>query len=437
MPPHIQNALKANEPDWRRQSGSLAFAQQSLGDRALQFELFPPLTEGCPITSTPAEQYPLEVAFRYERVDPRLFDQPPLPGLDRWAPLLPPLMPGLSLGEGGTALVESPRLAQWANLKTQLYVKDESANPTWSHKDRLNLCTVSAAVASGAPGVAVASSGNHGASAAAYAARAGIKCIVVASTGVAPAMRQFITAYGATLVTVPTDARWPVLRELVRGTGFQPVSNLTHFHTGHPFGPEGYKTIAYELFLSLGRRVPGAVVVPTGAGELLYGVWKGFKELRLLGLTNRTPRIYSAEPAARGPLARAMAAGKRMAEVSPRPSLASSIMVTVSSYRGVAALEESNGQALLVDDDEMIAARDELARDGQWQELSGAIGIAALRRAVREGAEFEGPVVAILTSSGLKDVQNGPEIDSGNGVDYTEIVRQLAETGIAFRAPAQ
>ncbi|MGE4012085.1 MAG: pyridoxal-phosphate dependent enzyme, partial [Alphaproteobacteria bacterium] len=258
--PHAPQAKISN---WHRNSASLAIAQQSMGDRNLQFALYPPLTAGCPITSSAEAQFPLEIAYRYERVDPRLFDQPPLPGLDRWAPLLPPLLPGLSLGEGGTALVESPHMAAWANLKTELYVKDESANPTWSHKDRLNLCTISAAVASGAPGVAVASSGNHGASAAAYAARAGIKCIVVASHGVAPAMRQFVAAYGAALVTVPMEARWPVLRELVKRTGFQPVSNLTHFHTGHPFGPEGYKTIAYELFLGLGRRVPGSVIVPT------------------------------------------------------------------------------------------------------------------------------------------------------------------------------
>ncbi|MGE4011903.1 MAG: threonine synthase, partial [Alphaproteobacteria bacterium] len=93
--------------------------------------------------------------------------------------------------------------------------------------------------------------------------------------------------------------------------------------------------------------------------------------------------------------------------------------------------DESNGRALIADDDEMIAARDVLARDGQWQELSGAIGLAALRRAVRNGMEFEGPVVAILTSSGMKDVQNRPEAEmQGSGVDFAEIERQLAQAGI-------
>jgi len=417
--------------DWRHSSASLAYAQQSMGDGKSQFDLYPVLTAGCPRTSTEAEQFPLELAYRYDQVDPSIFEQPPLPGLDRWAALLPPLMPGLSMGEGGTALIEVPRIAQWAGLKSKLYVKDESGNPTWSHKDRLNLCTVSAAVASGAPGIAVASSGNHGASAAAYAARAGMKCIVIASPTVPPVFQQFIKAYGAALITVPADARWPVLRDLVARTGFHPVSNLTRFHTGHPFGPEGYKTIAYEIFLDLGRQVPGAVILPTGAGEMLFGVWKGFRELKLLGLTDRVPRICSAEPAARGPLARAIAAGKAMVEVEARPGIAASLMVTVNGYRGVLAIRESGGLALTVDDAAIVAARDALAQDGQWQELSGAAGLAALRHAMRAGQHIEGPVVAVLTSSGLKDVQDSaqPVINEGE-LNWSNVDRQLAEAGI-------
>lgn len=417
--------------DWRHNSPSLAYAQQSMGDGKSQFDLYPPLVAGCPRTSTEAEQFPLELSYRYDQIDPSLFEQPPLPGLERWAALLPPLMPGLSMGEGGTALVEVPRIAQWAGLKSRLYVKDESGNPTWSHKDRLNLCTVSAAVACGAPGIAVASSGNHGASAAAYAARAGLKCIVVASPAVAPVFQQFIKAYGAALVMVPQDRRWPVLRDLVARTGFHPVSNLTRFHTGHPFGPEGYKTIAYEIFAGLGGEVPGSVLVPTGYGELLYGVWKGFKELVLLGAAARLPRLYAAEPAARGPLARAIAAGRKMIEVEPRAGLASSVMGTVNSYRGVLAIEQSGGQALLVSDEEMLETRRVLAQDGQWQELSGAAGLAALRAHLRAGVEFEGPVVAVLTSSGLKDVQDSAEPVTAEGeLNWNNVDRQLAEAGI-------
>lgn len=410
--------------DWRTEGPSLAYAQRSLGQGAPIFDLFPVLVAGCPRTSSENAQYPLEIDYRYDRVDLSLFEQPPMAGLDRWAPLLPPLAPGLSMGEGGTALIEAPRLATWAGLDTQLFVKDESGNPTWSHKDRLNLCTVSAAVAMGASGIAVASSGNHGASAAAYAARAGIKCVVVSSPSISPVLKQFIAAYDATLVIVPQAERWPVLNDIVRRTGFHPVSNLTRFHTGHPFGPEGYKTIAYELFLELGRQVPGAVVVPTGYGELLYGLWKGFKELKLLGLTSRLPQIFAAELTG-GPLTHAMTKNLDMAEVEAQPSLALSIAVSVTGYRSVLALRESNGAVLQLGDQDLLDARDALARDGQWQELSGVTGLAALRKARQAGIQVDGPVVAILTSSGLKDAQLEAASAIDGKLDWSRIDRQL------------
>jgi threonine synthase len=83
-------------------------------------------------------QYPLEIDFDYARVSRDIFHQPPLSGLQRWAPLLPPLVPELSLGEGGTALIPSHRFARWAGLDGPIWLKDESRNHTWSHKDRLN-----------------------------------------------------------------------------------------------------------------------------------------------------------------------------------------------------------------------------------------------------------------------------------------------------------
>ncbi len=111
------------------------------------------------------------------------FERAPFAGLARWGELLPPLAPGLPMGEGGTPLVTAPRLSDWAGFEGKVYIKDESRNPTGSHKDRLNLCTVSAAVFSGAPGVTVASSGNHGAAAAAYAARASLPCVLFITEG--------------------------------------------------------------------------------------------------------------------------------------------------------------------------------------------------------------------------------------------------------------
>ncbi|WP_223167788.1 threonine synthase [Nonomuraea sp. SYSU D8015] len=376
-------------------STSLATGQRSLGDRTTEFPLFPPLTRGCPKTSTDEIAYPLEVVYDYARVDPRLFDQEPGADIARWSPLLPPLA-APTLGEGGTPLVEFDGV----------HVKDESQNPTWSHKDRLNRVAVSAAVAAGAPGVVVASSGNHGASAAAYAARAGLPAIVLTSAGSPPAVQAFARAYGARVVSVPVESRWPLLREVVDRLGYHPVSNQTVTHTGHPFGPEGYKTISYELYRQLGGKVPAAVLAPTGYAELLYGVWKGFTELRLLGLTGAVPQMFSCETAAGAPHAHALATGAPAAIVDMGPSDAYGIAGTVGGHRGVLAVRESGGEAVRVTDDEMRQAQRDLARQGMWQELSGAAGLAGYRRLRRD---FDGPVVCIATSSGFKDVGVGAE----------------------------
>jgi threonine synthase len=382
---------------------STAIGQRSLGDPSLVFPLWPPLVNGCPRTSSIEMQYPLEIAYEYERVPREIFRQPPLPGLLRWAPLLPPLVPELSMGEGGTPLVESARMGRWAGLDGSIWLKDESRNPTWSHKDRLNYCIVSAAVASGARGIAVASTGNHGVSAAAYAQRARLPCVVISTAQAQPAFEHFQAALGGIFLVVPPEERWPALRRIVQETGFMPASNLTRFHTGNPFGPEGYKTIAYELFAQM-RDVPGTVVLPTGYGEMLFGVAKGFRELEELGASNRMPRIVSAEPAVRGPLAYAMAHNQAAAEVSGPASLAAGIACTVSSYRGAVALREGAGRALTCQESTLVEAARELGREGLWQEYSGVAGLAALREAKQRGETIEEPVVTVLTSTGLKEM---------------------------------
>ncbi|MES4901508.1 MULTISPECIES: pyridoxal-phosphate dependent enzyme [unclassified Streptomyces] len=376
---------------------SLATGQRSLGDPAVHYSLWPPLTNGCPRTSTDAVAYPLEVDYAYDQVPADLFGRPAAHGLERWAPLLPPLAaPGL--GEGNTPLVR---------LTDGVYVKDESRNPTWSHKDRLNRVAVSAAKASGAHGIVVSSSGNHGAAAAAYAARAGLPCAVFASPHAPPAVASFIRAYGAVVLTVPHESVRALARRVVAEFGYHPVSSFTDTaHTGHPFGPEGYKTIAYEIFLDLGE-TPEAVYVPTGYGELLFGVWKGFHELTLLGLADRTPRVYACEPAAAGALATAIRTGRPAAEVPVGPTEAYAIDCAVGSYRGVVAVRESGGAALTVTDGQMAAARAELAAQGLWVELSSAAGLAGLRARQEDPAadarDASGPVVCVATSSGFKD----------------------------------
>ncbi|MFF3338138.1 pyridoxal-phosphate dependent enzyme [Streptomyces flavidovirens] len=402
-------------------SPSLATGQRSLGDPEVRYPLWPVLTAGCPATSTPSMSYPVEVDYAYDDVPGTLFHPTrDKGGIDRWAPLLPPLhAPGL--GEGRTPLVE---------LTDGVWVKDESRNPTWSHKDRLNRCTVSAAVGSGAQGIVVASSGNHGASAAAYAARAGLRCVVLASAGAPPAVQSFVDAYGAVVLPVPEHERWSLMRQIVDRLGYHPVSNLTAAaHTGHAFGPEGYKTVAYEIYTELG--VPAAVFVPTGYGELLFGVWKGFAELVRLGLADRTPRMYACEPAAGAPLAAALDRGVPAATVPVGPTSAYAIDCPVGGYRGVVAVRESGGRALRVSDAEMVAARAELAAGGLWAEVSSAASLAGLRQLAPPSGE--GALVCVSTSSGFKDMGVGTNpLEPVSSSDWATVAGRLRAVGISL-----
>ncbi|WP_406055042.1 pyridoxal-phosphate dependent enzyme [Streptomyces sp. NBC_01077] len=392
---------------------SLATAQRSLADPSVRHPLWPPLTQGCPVTSTDEVAYPLDIDYAYDEVPADLFTRPAAHGLERWAPLLPPLAaPGL--GEGNTPLVELP---------DGVWIKDESRNPTWSHKDRLNRVAVSAAVASGARGIVVSSSGNHGAAAAAYAARAGLPCAVFTSPDAPPAVASHLRAYGATVLTVPYASVRPLMRRIVEELGFQSVSSVTDAgHTGHPFGPEGYKTLAYEIALALGR-APAAVHLPTGYGELLFGVAKGFQELVRLGVTHSVPRMYATEPAAAGALTEALRTGRPVARVPVGPTTAYAIDCEFNSYRGVVAVRDTGGAARTVTDDHLAAARAELSAQGLWCETSAAAGLAGLR--AHGPRENDGPVVCVVTSGGYKDVATARETYAPMAPDWSTIEAAL------------
>ena len=296
----------------------------------------------------------------------------------------------------------------------EVYVKDEARNPTWSHKDRLNLAVSSTALIVGATGIVAASSGNHGGSAAAYSARAGLTGVIL-STPRPPTVASFIQGYGQFAIAVPdVETRWRLMGRLVDELGYHPASNQTVPPTNHPFGSENYKTIAYELYLQLGRRAPEAVFVPVGFAELIFGIHKGFTELRRYGLIDTLPRMIACEPAAGAPLKRALEQDNPPAYVETGPSDAYAITVPVNSYRGVVAVRESNGAALAITDEAMRIAQEHLRRNGIWAELSAAISIAGLNF-LDELELGEGPLVCINTSSGFKDVGVGtnpiPEID--------------------------
>ncbi len=402
----------------------------AIGQRCLfcreTYALYPPIVEGCPACASDTFKAPLELTYDYPG-DAAWLPEAPLPGLTRYARMLPPLVEAVSMGEGGTPLVPLPAIPD--DPSSEIFVKDESRNPTWSHKDRLNLSVVSTALALGAAGVVAASSGNHGASAAAYAARAGLQAVIL-STPRPPAVASFIQAYGQFVIAVPdVETRWRLMARLVKELGYHPASNQTLPPTNHPFGSESYKTIAYELYLQLGRRAPSAVFVPVGFAELLFGVYKGFTELQRYGLITTLPRMVACEPAAGAPLKQAIELQEPTAFIEAGPSDAYAIAVPVNSYRGVVAVRGSDGAALAISDSEMLAAQHRLRRAGMWAELSAAISVAALAHAPHLDLGG-GPVVCINTSSGFKDINVGTnpiiEIDGS----WESLRREMEKCGL-------
>ena len=363
--------------------------------------------DGCPACARPDFRAGLTTEYDYDAIRTSLVaDSFAEPGIGMWRyRRLLPVTDGAhetALGEGGTALVPLPNLAAASGLGG-LWVKDESRNPTWSFKDRHAGVTVSMARQFGASMLVASSSGNHGAAVAAYAAAAGIQCVVLSYAGLSHGAAALIQAYGAVLAITTRDGRWQIIREGIERLGWFPATNFTDIPTNGAFGHEGYKTIAFELHEQLGGQVPDYVLVPTSYAEGLYGIWKGFNELSLLGLTDRIPRMVACEPLG-GPLGAAwQSRSTPIAHVPATSTVARGIGGTVNSYLGIAVLEASNGLVAQASDEEILAAQSQLARQGIFAEPAAAASLAGLRVLASEGAIGPGDrAVLISTSSGLK-----------------------------------
>ncbi|MBI1848526.1 MAG: pyridoxal-phosphate dependent enzyme [Candidatus Rokubacteria bacterium] len=327
-------------------------------------------------------------------------------GLWRFGALLP--VAGtrpVSLGEGATPLIHLERLGRRLGLP-RLYAKDESQNPTWSYKDRLCSLAVTHAVETGARVITIASTGNHGASTAAYAARAGLPCVIFTLASVPDTMKTLMQAYGAAVVACPTsESRWALMREGVERHGWYPTGGFLLPPIGsNPWGVEGYKTIACEIAEDLDWTAPDVVVVPSAYSDGLFGIWKGWTELHALGLVKTRPRMIAAEPF--GPLAHALAHDLDAPERVPSgSSVAFSIASPYGTYQGLTALRDSQGAGVAITDEGLFEAQRALAQEeGLFAEPSSIATLTAVMQlGARGGLDPAQAIVVVLTSSGLKD----------------------------------
>lgn len=301
----------------------------------------------------------------------------------------------VSIGEGNTPLIAIPA------ERGSLMLKNESRNATWSHKDRAMTVAVTVAKARGYRTVVGASTGNAGASLAAYAARAGMHCVMFTGTDVPRTMQTFMGAYGALLCRLDGGANRRAIAALgIERYGWFPGTNVTDPPVGsNPYGVEGYTTIAYEIVRDLGE-APAAVVVPTSYGDNLTGIWRGFQRMQAAGVVARLPRMIVAEPANSAPYAHALTHGGPE-QVAATPSAAFSIGGGTASWQAWQTLQEANGRAESVAEADILPMQRRLASEtGLYLEAASLVGVVVARRIA---AETNGTVVVIGTSSGLKD----------------------------------
>jgi threonine synthase len=306
-----------------------------------------------------------------------------------------------TLGEGDTPVARLHRLAGELGLDA-VDIKLEGSNPTGSHKDRMTSQFVARALARQAPVVAAASSGNAGASLAAYAAAAGLRCAIVTTPKMSPAWRRAIELTGAELhfVEDPLE-RWRFIRERSATEGWFSATNVSMPPTSsEPFGVDGYKTLAYELALDPQTANADTILIPAARGDLLWGVYAGFKELVDEKFFHRMPRLVAVEPFPRLELALAGADYRgRFTGGSPLVSINGSTL----TYQAVAAVQRSGGTAVSVKPEDVIADQHYLAKAGHYLELSAVAALTALR-ILHAKKSFElRHAVLIGTSHGYKE----------------------------------
>lgn len=305
--------------------------------------------------------------------------------------------PVITLLEGNTPLVSAPRICAQAGV-AQVFLKVEGANPTGSFKDRGMTMAVSKAVENGAHAVICASTGNTSASAAAYAARAGLICAVVLPAGqIALGKLSQALIHGARVVPVSDtfDAALEVVRELGDRSGVEIVNSI------NPARIEGQKSAAFEIVDALGD-APSVHCIPVGNAGNITAYWKGYKEFADVGRATHAPRMLGWQAAGAAPLV----SGVR---VMKPETIATAIQIgnPASWQNAISARDESGGHIGAVSDDEILHAYRLLASsEGVFVEPASAASVAGLLRAAQEGLVGSSDVVVCtVTGHGLKDPQ--------------------------------
>jgi len=314
----------------------------------------------------------------------------------------------ISLGEGWTPLLRAERLGETVGIR-ELYIKDESQNPTQSFKARGMAVAISMARELGARKVAVPSAGNAAGALAAYAARAGLESFIFMPRDTPRANVVECEQTGAHVTLMDgliTDCGAEVAKRK-EAEGWFDVSTLKE-----PYRVEGKKTLGYEVAEQLNWELPDVIIYPTGGGTGLIGMWKAFDEMEQMGwIGSKRPRMVTVQAAGCAPIVRAFEEGKRFADEFPNAATTASglrVPKAIGDFLILDALRESGGTAVSVTDEELIAATREIgAAEGVFCAPEGAACLPALRKLIDEDLVNSGDrVVLFNTGSGVKYMES-------------------------------
>jgi threonine synthase len=367
----------------------------------------------------PADGGNLDVVLDYEslrqNLKPEEINSSMISSLWRYLSLLPVANPGGVAtplwAVGYTPVFNLHRIAKELDLR-DLWLKDESFNPTASFKDRASAVVVARAIEINAKVVVTASTGNAGAALAGMAAAVGKKAVIFAPRTAPPAKIAQLLIYGAQVILIDGsyDQAFDLTIQAAREFGWYCRN------TGYnPFTIEGKKTAAFEIW-EWSNKVPRlesrdtrlVIFVPVGDGNIISGIHKGFKDLLALGWIEQIPRLMGVQAEGSAAISNAFIAGDELIKPVTAKTLADSISVDLprDGVRAVRAARQTDGAYVLVSDDEILAALARLGQVGVFAEPAGATSFAGLIKARQSGLITEtDPVLVLNTGSGLKDVK--------------------------------
>ena len=352
----------------------------------------------------------------------------------RYRELLPvaETTPDTPLRVGWSPLYEEPRLAKVLGLKN-LWVKDDGQNPTASLKDRASAMAVAKAGEAGAKIIACSSTGNAASSLAGNAAAAGLKTFIFVPSRAPKGKVAQLMTFGANVISVQGnyEETFELSKKAIDKWGWYNRNAAIN-----PYLSEGKKTVALEIAEQLDWEMPDYLAISVGDGCTIAGVWKGLKDLYAIGFIDKLPRLISAQSTGCYPINRAIQDNQPW-EPMEENTIADSISVGVprNAEKALMAIRESNGIAVNVTDEEILAAQKLLGRTcGVFGEPAGVTGTAAVKKACELGLiEKDATVVSVVTGNGLKDVANAIK-SAGEPInirpDLDLMVEEFARRGV-------